>query len=68
VQLLDTSGNVKAADATPDIGGGLIEVYGATPDTSGEALLYGTTLRWSNPGAAGAPFWATLDFPQAYEP
>lgn len=67
VLLLDTNGNVKAADVTPDIGGGHIEVYGATKNTSGEALLYGTTLDyWNNPGAPGEPFWATLDFPQAY--
>ena len=44
VLLLDADGNVKAADSTPDIGGGKVEVYGVARGVNGEALLYGTVV------------------------
>ncbi|MCL2122357.1 MAG: hypothetical protein FWH28_08935, partial [Clostridiales bacterium] len=64
VLLLDREGNVKAPDSTPDISGGLGEIYGAAPGADGRVLLYGSAL--AQPGAPGTPFCATLDFPEAY--
>lgn len=63
--LLDREGNVKAADSTPDIGGGHFELLGMAKDVSGEVLLYGTLL--NEPGFPGAPFVARLSFPEAYQ-
>ena len=66
VLLLDKDGNVKAADSAPDIGGGKVEIYGVASGLNGEALLYGTVLE--DPGFPDKPFYATLDFPEAYVP
>lgn len=63
--LLDREGNVKAADSTPDIGGGRFELFGMAKDASGEVLLYGILL--DDPGFPGAPFVARLSFPEAYQ-
>lgn len=62
--LLDREGNIKAADQTPDIGGGQIEVYGMANSIDGEVLLYGTRLE--SPGFPSQPFAAQLSFPEAY--
>lgn len=62
--LLDREGKVKAADSTPDIGGGRYELFGLSKSRNGEALLYGTML--DEPGFPSAPFVARLNFPEAY--
>ena len=64
VLLLDRDGNVKAPENTPDIGGGLVEIYGAAPGGDGKILLFGSAL--AQQGAPGTPFYAVLDFPEAY--
>ena len=63
--LLDLKGKVRAADSTPDIGGGKYELLGISKNIDGEALLCGTVL--DEPGFPGAPFVARLNFPKAYQ-
>lgn len=62
--LLDKEGKVKAADSTPDIGGGKYEILKIAKNMDGEALLCGNVL--DEPGFPGAPFVARLRFEEAY--
>lgn len=74
VLLLDREGNVKAKDSTPDIMDDRIEIGGMVSGAGGKALLFGANIEgveilegWEEGDIPGSPFYAALDFPEAYQ-
>lgn len=73
VLLLNREGNVIAEGDTPDIRDDRLEVEGITIGADGKALLYGVHIEsveiqeeWEEGDIPGKPFYAALDFPEAY--
>jgi len=71
--LLDKDGNVTAKDSTSDISSDFIRISGVASGADGKVLLYGANFEgleiqenWEDGDYPGKPFFATLDFPEAY--
>ena len=71
--LLDKEGNMKAIGTTPDIKSDSIIWAGMASGANGQALLYGVNIEelavqadWEEGDYQGIPFFAEVDFPEAY--